>query len=218
MPRYGGVAPRRQVGVLPMLMAILMAAGLVGLIAWQATPWLSNQGKHRRRRAPAPAPPPKPAAPEEKRPSAVGPPETKPPEPVQPASTQVPTPEPPAEEPEPGSRNRRNRGPRRAGPVPIMVPTNPPGATVALDGRADTECRTPCTHHGSARPPHRFDHAARPPDRAPPDRRGQQPAGTPADFSLRGATGTLMLNTAPPGATILIDGSRGRKAPRRRSI
>ena len=155
--------------------------------------------------APAPAPPPKPAAPEEKRPSAVGPPETKPPEAVQPASTQVPTPEPPAEEPEPAKPEPAKPRAVARGPVPIMVPTNPPGATVSLDGRADTECRTPCTIMA---PPGRHSVSITLPGHMTEYRQidvGNNPQELPL-ISLRGATGTLMLNTAPPGATILIDG------------
>ncbi len=84
-----------------------------------------------------------------------------------------------------------------------MVPTNPPGATATLDGR--TECRTPCTlmampgrHTVSITlPGHLTEH------------REIEVTGNPQDLpliSLRGASGTLMLNTVPPGATILIDG------------
>ena len=34
----------RKVGVLPVLLAVLVAVGLVGLIAWQAAPWLTDSG------------------------------------------------------------------------------------------------------------------------------------------------------------------------------
>ena len=46
-------AGRRRMGFLPVLLAILVAAGLVVLIAWQAAPWLSGPGDTSSSQAPA---------------------------------------------------------------------------------------------------------------------------------------------------------------------
>ena len=200
---------RRRVGVLPVAMALFVAAGLVGLIAWQATPWLSRTMGKPAETAPAaeaaPPPPAAPAEPEVQKPSAVGPAEAPPPE-VKPAAAEKPAepePEPEPEPPPPAAAPRAAAKPAARGSVPVMVPTNPPGATATLDGHA--ECRTPCTllatpgrHTVSITlPGHLTEH------------REIEVTGNPQDLpliSLRGMSGTLMLNTTPPGATILIDG------------
>src|ERR1019366_9195177 len=70
---------RRKMGILPVLFAILVAAGLVVLIAWQAAPWLTESSPkapvtQTQPPAPQPASPPSPA-PEETKPSAMPPPE-----------------------------------------------------------------------------------------------------------------------------------------------
>ena len=55
----GERAQRRKSGFLPFLLAILVAAGLLALIGWQAAPWLSNQTQATK----TPVPPPVEAAP-----------------------------------------------------------------------------------------------------------------------------------------------------------
>ena len=173
---------RRRVGVLPVAMALLVAAGLVGLIAWQATPWLSGTVAKQAESAPAPAaaaPPPAPAEPEMKRPSAVGPPQAPPPE-VKPAVVEKPA------EPEPETRRAARGGETgRAGSGGCDGSDQPGGG----DGRARRPRRYRMPHavyaDGHARPPHGFDHAARPPDRAPRNRGDPQPAGAAADFAAR---------------------------------
>jgi serine/threonine-protein kinase len=71
---------RRKMGVLPVVFAILVAAGLVILIAWQAAPWLSGPSDSGAKvpaaqaQPPAPqTPAPSPPAPEEKKPSPMPP-------------------------------------------------------------------------------------------------------------------------------------------------
>jgi predicted Ser/Thr protein kinase len=73
---------RRKMGILPVLFAILVAAGLVVLIAWQAAPWLTGSSPkapvtEAQPPAPQPAAPPAPA-PEEKKPSPMPPPSAAP--------------------------------------------------------------------------------------------------------------------------------------------
>lgn len=214
------VVDRRRVGVLPVALALLVAAGLVGLIAWQATPWLSRTATPAVESAGDPAPAP--AEDGVKKPSAMGPPEAPPPPAKPPVETQPvaeklpepaaekpaepepePKPEPEAEAPPPAPAPRPKPAPR--GVVAIMVPTSPPGAVAALDGRADSECRTPCVLLAT---PGRHTVSVTLPGHLT-ERREILVTSNPQDLpliSLRGVTGTLMLNTAPPGATILIDG------------
>jgi serine/threonine-protein kinase len=69
---------RRKMGVVPVLLAILVAAGLVVLIAWQAAPWLTDSGARPAAAPAAPAPSPAAAAPsvasaQEKKPSPMAP-------------------------------------------------------------------------------------------------------------------------------------------------
>ena len=115
---------RRRVGVLPVAMALLVAAGLVGLIAWQATPWLSRTMGKPAETAPAaeaaPPPPAAPAEPEVQKPSAVGPAEAPPPE-VKPAAAEKPAepePEPEPEPPPPAAAPRAAAKPAARGPCP----------------------------------------------------------------------------------------------------
>jgi hypothetical protein len=159
-----------------------MAAGLVGLIGWQAAPWLGKTAvpqQQEEKKAAAPAPP---ANADEKKPSAVGAPATEPaPQtPAETAQAQTPAsggsaeakpPEPKAETggaPAPAAAKAPDvpaearvkvvppeepaAPPRQATPAAprlfaVLVPTNPPGATVALDGRAGSECKSPCSVH-----------------------------------------------------------------------
>ena len=237
---------RRRMGVLPMLFAILVAAGLIGLIAWQAAPWLGK-----------PAPPPEPAAalpappgeaPGEKKPSALGSAPNRTPESPAPApaseqkspSTATAKAEPPAPvpppkpaeakpsaavetpEPKPAAPNAAAARPPAAKlpvepeePPParlprnalfaVLVPTNPPGATVALDGRPETECKAPCSVQAT---PGRHSISITMPG-FQTEHREVVVSGTPQEVplvSLRSAGGTLMLTTVPPGAAISING------------
>lgn len=231
----GRVSPRehRRTGVFPVIFGILVAAGLVGLIAWQASPWLTN-GQHPEAEQAAPAPAaanpsqsvvtpagtaPAPAgSPEEQRPSPMGPPPA-PPEPAPPAAAVT---EPPVETPAAGkpaaaeqaarTRPEPARAPvRKPSPAPaavaqsIWVATNPPGARAVMDGSAELACTTPCMLKAS------------------PGQHGIQVslAGYQSEYrevevgrgpmdlpliGLRRAGGTLMLTTSPPGATILVNG------------
>src|SRR5271157_5643481 len=76
-------AERRRAGFLPFLLAILVAAGLLALIGWQAAPWLANQTQATKTAVPPPveAAPPATAptpAPVEAKPSPMPPPATTP--------------------------------------------------------------------------------------------------------------------------------------------
>src|SRR5262249_39679005 len=102
---------RRRAGVLPFLFAILTAAGLVALIAWQAAPWLSSS-KTEQVAVPAPAPPPH--LPAQYKPSPLGPAREKPAEEAQVPATVQPK-SPPAE-------NVGPEAPAPEKPRPALIP------------------------------------------------------------------------------------------------
>lgn len=201
----GEYRDRRKMGFLPVFLAILMAAGLVALIAWQATPWLASSGQTKATEAPPapeqPAPPP--LAAEENKPSAAGPPagETKPAEETQPVEQYKPVEEP---KPEPKRRVQAKAALKPALTV-VTVISMPAGATAALDGRAETECKTPCALEAA---PGRHTIAITSPGYMT-ERREVEVSGGAYQVplvSLRAAGGTLMLTSVPAGAAIFING------------
>ena len=80
-----GDRERHRVSALTVILAVLVAAGLVGLIAWQAAPWLIDSGKHETKQTTpeqsAQAQPPQAQPPPEAKPSPVKTPDTPPPTP-----------------------------------------------------------------------------------------------------------------------------------------
>jgi serine/threonine-protein kinase len=120
---------RRRVGVVPVLLAVLVAAGLVGLIAWQAAPWLTGSGSPPAAAQPAPqtAPPtPQQTTPPTAQPAAAVPEEEKKPSPMPPA---------PAEPPKTAESGgvtetepQREAAPDR-GPIPEPPPQTLPAVT-----------------------------------------------------------------------------------------
>ena len=218
---------RRKMGILPVLFAILVAAGLVVLIAWQAAPWLTESNPktpvtEAQPPAPQPVTPPVPA-PEEKKPSPMPPPE----------SSQSASPE--TEKTRAGSEAKTESAspaPER-GPIPppvvaddhlrpparqsapdlssspylkVSVATIPSDATAMLDDRPDTACTTPCAL-----------------DAAPGQhmvsisRQGYQTEHRPVTVAkeavelptvaLRVPGGVLMLASNPAGARIFVNGT-----------
>ncbi|HWQ55335.1 MAG TPA: serine/threonine-protein kinase [Bryobacteraceae bacterium] len=210
-PRAGDTttdAPRRRNGVLPLLFGILVAAGLVGAVAWQAAPWISKQvTQPEAALAPAAEPPAveaqKPASmsPAENTAASAPPPAEQTTPEAPPAKAEEAASEPPPVEPAPAAKPG---APRRSATFAVLVPTDPPGATAILDGRPESECRTPCNlHAGLGRhrvtitmPGHQ------------PEHRQIDVTGTPLEVplvSLRAFGGTLMLSSAPSDAAIYID-------------
>jgi len=137
-------AERRTARFLPFLLAILVAAGLLALIGWQAAPWLSNQVQTTKipsppaaepappAATPAPTPTPVPtAASDEKKPSPMPPPATTPAEAVDA--------KPPAEKPP------AKPAPAIAATQPVSIITSPAGATATLDGNPEKACKAPCS-------------------------------------------------------------------------
>ena len=97
----------------------------------------------------------------------------------------------------------------------VLVATNPPGATVTLDDRPATACKSPCSVQA---PPGRHRVSIAMPGYQT-ERREVTVTGTPQELplvSLRGAGGTLMVTTVPPGASISINGNPAGSEKRRR--
>jgi serine/threonine-protein kinase len=204
--------PKKKSGFLPFLAAILVAAGLLALIGWQAAPWLAQQTAQAPSTQPAPTPAPAaqttpPAAPpaaqtaagEADKPSALAP-------------AQAPVVEPAAPEPEPEAEKaapapRRTPQPPRPAPAarttPVSVASSPAGASVSVDGQH--VCTSPCTVE-TPQGRHTFTltlagHQS--------ESREVTVTGNPQELSLitlRAAAGTLMVTSSPTGAAVLING------------
>jgi serine/threonine-protein kinase len=206
---------RRKSGFLVFLGAILVAAVLLALIGWQADPALPRKWQSVGQRIQAalgigtPAPPPaRNPAPAQ----AAAPPAEPKPSPMSAASSAPAAATPLAVE-EPGKSGaavrpetpvRRTQG---GGMQQVMVASTPPGATAALDGRADAVCSTPCALDAApgrhtlviTLPGYQVEH------------RDVVVASSAVDLplvTLHAPSGTLMLTTAPDGATVSVDGRR----------
>jgi tRNA A-37 threonylcarbamoyl transferase component Bud32 len=223
-------AAQRKLGFFPFLLAILMAAGLLALIGYQAAPWFSPGGNLAKGTPPEPAAPQTakaetPAAPAPQTPipvSAAGPPaaaEEKP-SPMPPAKPEdtKPPPEPLEEKPQTkvdqpltdGRGSVAARGPRippNSLVQPVTIISSPGGATATLDGRLDATCTTPCTMDSTTG---RHSIAVSMPGYQVERREitvGTGPMEAPA-IILRPQGGTLMLTSTPAGAAVLVNGRR----------
>jgi serine/threonine-protein kinase len=220
----GETGERKRAAFLPFLLAVLVAGGLLALIGWQARPWLaastSNAPVAQRPVESEPVaaatdePQVLPSPPGEKKPSALEP---------APLTSATPEPETTAAASVPAEENKEalaeipaatppSATPRSASRVtPVSIATSPAGATVALDGRMDTECKTPCTIEA---PPGRHRLAITMPGYQV-EHREIEVTGVAQELplvTLRPPGGTLMLTSAPPGAAIIINGRRWSEA------
>ena len=223
-------APRQRSGFLPFLAAILMAAGLLAIVAWEVKPtWLLNtlgsaqkpaqQAASLETQAPVPGPPPIPSAapstptpvetPAESKPSPMPPADGSPPPVVdeKPPVTEVAT-APAKTAPHPEAPPRRPPTARMvAGPQPLTVTSSPRGAVVTLDNQPDTACTTPCTleanpgHHSLELVKSGYDLERREVEV------GSSAVEIPA-VVMRSQQGTLMLTSSPTGAAVLVNGKR----------
>jgi serine/threonine-protein kinase len=204
---------RRKTGILPVLFAVLVAAGLVSLIAWQAAPWLTQSSPKApvivaQPPAPQPAAPSAPA-PEEKKPSAMPPPE-------RPQGT---TPE-AADRIEAKAQTDNDAKTEAAGarprqPLPdlssspylkVSVATIPADATAMLDNRPDSACTTPCAL--DATPGEHIVSISR--QGYQTEHRPVTVANTAVELptvALRVPGGVLMLASTPVGARIFVNGT-----------
>jgi hypothetical protein len=180
---------RRTGGFLPFLLAILVAAGLLALIGWQAAPWLSNQAQATK----PPAPPPAEAAPPA---VAVAPT----PAPVEPKPSPMP---PPATTPE--EEPPTKPAPAIAATQPVSIISSPAGATATLDGNPQKACKAPCSLDAQrgrhtisiTMPGYQIEH------------RDVDVESSPVEtlpVVLRPLGGTLLLASVPAGATISVNG------------
>ena len=213
---------RRRMGVLPVLLAILVVAGLVGLIAWQAAPWLTGPSPKApltvsQPPAAQPALPPAPApAPEEKKPSAMPPPE-RPQGPTPDAAKQTEASSAPPERgptpaPVTAEQHARPAAPRQpaldlsSSPyLKVSVDTIPADATAMLDNRPDSACTTPCAL--DATPGQHMVSISR--QGYQTEHRTVTVADTAVELptvALRVPGGVLMLASSPAGARIYVNG------------
>jgi len=188
---------RRTARFLPFLLAILVAAGLLALIGWQAAPWLANQT-----RAPKPPAPP---------PVAAAPPATTP-APVQAEPKPSPMPPPAATPAEAANAENAPTEPPRAKPAPAIAVTqpvsiisSPAGATATLDGNPQKACKAPCSLEAArgrhtisiTMPGYQIEH------------RDVDVESSPVEtlpVILRPLGGTLLLASVPAGAAISVNG------------
>ena len=210
--------------VLPFAAALVVALGLIGLIALQfgtdlgttksATPAPPTQTAS----SPPPAETPATPAVEEKKPSpmesapaakspdesAQKPQETSPvEEDKKPAEAEVKPPDqaPPQVPPE---RPKATARPAK-GPQDVVITSEPPGATAVLDGNAAVSCKTPCIL--SVLPGHHSVSINQPGYQQ--ERREIAIIDSPVDVprvTLRTLAGTLMISSDPPGASITLNG------------
>ena len=212
-------APPHKVGFLTFLMSILVVAGLLALIGWQAAPYLAQRRSAQETEAQAPrkteeSPPQKAEAPV----------------PAPPAAAEK-TAEPKTEEKQPDEKpspmaaaeSVRKAAPveeprRASGAQPVTVITSPGGATAMLDGRTETSCTTPCSIDAA---PGRHRVTLSMPGYQVETREvdiGSGPLELPA-VVLRTQTGTLMLASTPPGASVSVDGkATGQVTPAQLSL
>src|ERR1035437_8619675 len=187
---------RRTAGFLPFLLAILVAAGLLALIGWQAAPWLSNQVQATKPPAPPPgeaAPPTTPAPlPDAPKPSPTPPPATTPAEAAD--AAKAPVEKPPA-----------RPAPPIAATQPVSIISSPAGATATLDGYPQRVCKAPCSLDAArgrhaisiTMPGYQIEH------------RDVDVESSPVEtlpVILRPLGGTLLLASAPAGAAISVNG------------
>jgi serine/threonine-protein kinase len=173
---------QRTTGFLPFLLAILVAAGLLALIGWQAAPWLSNQVQATK----PPAQPPAEAAP--------------------PAVAAAPTPA--SVEPKPSPMPPPAATPTEtaiAATQPVSIISSPAGATATLDGNPQKACKAPCSLDATrgrhtisiTMPGYQIEH------------RDVDVESSPVEtlpVVLRPLGGTLLLASVPAGATISVNG------------
>jgi serine/threonine protein kinase len=210
---------RKKTSALTMALAILVAAGLVVLIAWQAAPWLIDTPRQESAQSSVPqaaSPPSQQPQPPADKPSPSKAAET----PVTPAATTETKPSEPGPAPSPAAETKpdieappasapkssktaqaRIPGPPQA----IGIVTSPAGALAALDGRSATSCRTPCT---LLAPPGRhtiqITHSGH-----QTEFREIEVTNGPQDLPtvmLHADTGTLLLTSVPSGAAVAVNG------------
>jgi hypothetical protein len=203
----------RKSGFLTFLLAMLVVAGLLALIGWQAAPWLLKQTVHRTDSEPSASATPPALTPA---PAAAAPGETKPPDSKAPDTTPAeakPSPMPAVHQGEtkaagtdtdaPSKAPRKNRNAVQ----PVTIISSPGGATATFDGNPETACITPCSIEAT---PGRHNLAIKM-EGYQLERRevdvGSGPQELPAVI-LQANGGTVWLTSVPSGAAVLVNGKR----------
>jgi serine/threonine protein kinase len=210
---------RRKMGILPVVFAILVAAGLVVLIAWQAAPWLTGSPDSSPKTAVTQAQPPAPqqaslpAPAQEKKPSPMPP--------LEPSNKNQAKAESAGDTPERGpipapvvaDQHPRPVTPRQPPPdlssspyLKVSVATIPSDATAMLDDRPDSACTTPCALDATpgqhmvsiSRQGYQTEHR--------PVTVGNSAVELPT-VALRVPGGVLMLASVPTGARVFVNGT-----------
>jgi hypothetical protein len=97
------------------------------------------------------------------------------------------------------------------GPTMVRIVTNPPGAFVVVDGSSSVSCQSPCTVE---LPPGRHTLSATREGFRRTLRIFQTPSETELFLNLDRSTGTVVVRSEPPGASIVIDGQpRAERTP-----
>jgi len=231
-----GEVPRSRPSLMmPLLMSLMVVIGVAGVIVWQAglmpdfgsfvqnqplyKHWFSKDVQQAAEVTPPPVAAPLPVVSDQPKPSPLPPPEpesassaeaspansTRAAQPLPNEPTAAPAPK--FEDKPAPAKTRELVKPAAAGPRQqgVWVTTNPPGAKAVLDDNLSESCQTPCNLYATAGTHHltisqagfeneyREIHIADTAQDVPP-------------ITLRRPTGTLMLTTAPPGATVHVDG------------
>lgn len=199
--------------VLPFVAALVVALGLISLIAVQFGPGRESRIAETQPPAPSAPPPtePQPAAStaspapaasgDEKKPSPMeplpGPPAKPPDAKKEPATSEKATSE--EESAPPAVKTRPAHGPQD-----VLIMSEPPGATAVLDNNAAVSCKTPCIlsaapgRHNLAVNQDGYQHESR------DFRIIDSPIELPV-INLRARSGSLMLNSTPAGASIFVN-------------
>jgi serine/threonine-protein kinase len=188
---------RRSRLLLPVLMSILVVAGLATVFVYQSGLGGQHTPPPTAQAAPVTPPPAEPAVepPAEQ-------PETKP----SPVPFDEPRPEvTPAPEPRETVRIPPNPAPDSRALHDVWVTTSPPGAKAVLDGHLDQACKTPCMLHGAAGVHQLSVSQVGYLNEYREVRIGDTAVDVPP-ISLRQPSSTLMVSTNPRGASVRING------------
>jgi serine/threonine-protein kinase len=207
---------RQKGGFLTFLLAILVAAGLLAVVGWQAMPWLmppaqthtrAEKPKQQQAEPPAPTPPvSEPQTAPAETPTTAPPAAAQPPaQPsAEPAADAKPS---PMKQDAPPKRERSVEYVSSGPPQEVLVVTSPAGATARLDGNPAISCTTPCALTAS---PGRHRIIISAPGHLMESREvlvGNGPQEMPP-VTLRGSGGTLMLSSSPDHAIVSVNGRR----------
>jgi serine/threonine protein kinase len=200
--------PRRHPSILmPLLLSLMVVAGVAAVIVWQAglmpdivafaQSLASDQKQQVAQEQSKPDPPPQ-------QPAVVPDPAPNPPA-ADPAVAKPSPLEPPVVTSAPDTRELPERKTKEVHLQDVWVSTNPPGAKAVLDDDLSQACRTPCIVHAITGVHHLTISQAGYENEYREIHVGETAQDVPP-ITLRKPSGTLMLTTNPPGASVRVDG------------